>query len=231
MTITSRRFQGIIFDFNGVLFWDNALHEEAWRRYSATLRGYPLTDDEMTHHVHGRVNKDIFGYVLGEPVAAERSLALAAEKEAIYRELCLAAGETLRLSPGAAELLDELTAQGIPRAIATSSAWPNVAFYLERLNLERWFPREWIIFDEGRYPGKPAPDIYLTAAARLGPEPGECVVVEDSLAGIQSAAAAGISRIIALGPPERHAALAALDGVDAVVASLREFPVALIALE
>ena len=215
---------GVIFDFNGVLFWDNPLHEEAWRQYSARLRGRPLTDQEMAEQVHGRVNRDIFAYVLGRMPADDELARLADEKEIIYRRLCLAAGEGFRLSPGARELLDFLAANDVPRAIATSSPWVNLSFYIEHLELGRWFAPDRLIYDRGHYPGKPAPDIYLETAEALRLPPAACVVVEDSLAGIAAARAAGIGRIIALGPAERHGQLAALPGVTDVIADLGQFP-------
>ncbi len=215
---------GVIFDFNGVLFWDNPLHEEAWRQYSARLRGRPLADQEMTEQVHGRVNRDIFAYVLSRMPADDELARLAEEKEIIYRRLCLEAGEAFRLSPGAVELLDHLAASDVPRAIATSSPWVNLSFYIEHLALGRWFAPDRLIYDRGHYPGKPAPDIYLEAAEALRLPPAACVVVEDSLAGIAAARAAGIGRIVALGPAERHGELVALPGVTDVVVDLSQFP-------
>jgi HAD superfamily hydrolase (TIGR01509 family) len=219
------RLAGVIFDFNGVLFWDNPLHEEAWRQYSARLRGRPLDDREMAEQVHGKVNRDIFTYVLGARPTEEALARLVEEKESIYRRLCLAAGEAFRLSPGAAELLDDLAAHDVPRAIATSSPWVNLAFYIEHLDLHRWFEPSHLICDRGLYPGKPAPDIYLAAAAVLGLPPAACLVVEDSLAGIAAARAAGIGHIVALGPAERHAELAALPGVAEVIVDLSHLTV------
>ena len=215
---------GVIFDFNGVLFWDNPLHEEAWRRFSRQLRGTPLSQREMAEQVHGKVNRDIFAYVLGRPPGEEELARLVAEKESIYRGLCLEAGAAFRLSPGAADLLDFLVAHDVPHAIATSSPWVNLAFYLEHLQLGRWFGPGQILYDRGRYPGKPAPDIYLEAAACLGLPPAACAVVEDSLAGIAAARAAGVGHIVALGPAESQAALAALPGVTTVIPDLRAFP-------
>ena len=217
-------FDGVIFDFNGVLLWDNHLHEEAWRRYSARLRGTPLSDEEMRRQVHGRVNLDIFAYVLGRELSRAEVQPLAEEKETIYRRLALAAGADYRLSPGAVALLDDLVAAGIPRAIATSSPWVNVAFFIEQLDLHRWFAPEHIIYDRGLYPGKPAPGIYLEAAEKLGIAPERCIVVEDSIAGIAAARAANIGGIVAIGPAAGHAALAALPGVGAVIEDLHHFP-------
>jgi beta-phosphoglucomutase-like phosphatase (HAD superfamily) len=219
-----RTFAGVIFDFNGVLLWDNHLHEEAWRRYSAQLRGAPLSDEEMKHQVHGRVNRDIFAYLLGRPPQPAELEAMLDEKESLYRRLAVDAGDAYRLSPGATDLLDWLAAHAVPRAIATSSPWVNVAFFIERLALRHWFVADHIIYDRGHYPGKPAPGIYLEAAARLGLPPEQCVVVEDSIAGIQSAHAAGVGEIIAIGPPDEHRALRAIPGVGAAIGELTHFP-------
>lgn len=222
-------FEGIIFDLNGVLVWDNALHEEAWRRFSARLRGAPMTIEEMKHQVHGRVNLDIFSYVLGQAVTPEQVRALAEEKESIYRQLALETPDVFRLSLGAADFLDFLAANHIPRAIATSSPPVNVRFYVEHLGLNRWFAPEHIIHDRGLYPGKPAPDIYLAAAAALARPPGRLVVVEDAPAGIRSAHDAGIGAIVALDTTEDRAALLGLPGVTEVVGDLSLFPRYLIA--
>lgn len=229
--MTGNKFGGVIFDFNGVLLWDNHLHEEAWRRYSGRLRGWPMSDEEMKLAVHGRVNRDICEYVLGRDVTDEELGLLADEKEALYRRLALEAVDTYRLSPGAVELLDFLVANGFPRAIATSSPWVNVAFFIEMLDLNRWFAPDHIIYDRGLYPGKPAPDIYLEAAERLGGEPAGFVVVEDSVAGMRSAFDAGIGGIIGIGPAEAHAELAGYPGIIAVVSTLADFPRSLLAIE
>lgn len=214
----------VIFDFNGVLLWDTPLHEAAWRAYSEQLRGRPLSPDEMTQHVHGRVNRDIFGYVLGRPVTDDELPRLAEEKEAIYRDLCLSVGEVFRLSPGAIPLLDWLRDSGVPRTIATSSAWPNVAFYIDHLSLGRWFDLDRLVYDRGDYPGKPTPDIYLEAATVIGCPPARCIVVEDSVSGIAAASAAGVGRVIALGPAETHATLCAQPGVAEAIVDLGAFP-------
>lgn len=227
--MTDNQFDGVIFDFNGVLLWDNHLHEEAWRRFSARLRGHPMSMDEMKHAVHGRVNRDIFEYVLGRAIAEDELRPLSEEKEAIYRQLAVGAGADYKLSPGAVELLDFLAASDIARAIATSSPRVNVDFFIERLGLLRWFAAEHIIYDRGRYPGKPAPDIYIEAAGRLGRPPAHYLVVEDSIAGIISAHDAGIGAIVAIGPASEHHALARRPGVRHVIVDLGLFPREMIA--
>ena len=90
-------------------------------------------------------------------------------------------------------------------------------FYMEAFGLERWFDWDHIIYDDGTLPGKPAPDVYLCACARLDVAPGDCVVVEDSFAGIESANAAGVGGIIAITATNSRQELAALPGVRAVI--------------
>ncbi len=217
----------VIFDLNGVLWWDEHLQDRAWGHFSARLRGTPLSAEEMAMHVHGRNNRHTLEYLLDRHLAEPEVTRLAEEKEEIYRRLCLAEdgqspGHGFRLSPGAVELLDRLAAVGIPRTIATASGRSNVDFFVEHLALERWFDPARIVYDDGTLPGKPAPDLYLRAARVLGQSPGCCLVVEDSRAGIEAARRAGIGCLVALGPRWRHESLRRLPGVHRVVESLEE---------
>jgi beta-phosphoglucomutase len=217
-------YRGIIFDFNGVLWWDGHLQEQAWKQFSAQIRGLPLSDQEMAVHVHGRDNRHTLAYLLGHDLEPEQLWHLSEQKETIYRRLCLQQGPGFALSPGTVELLGFLVAHHVGHAIATASGQENVDFFFEHLHLAHWFDATQIVCDDGSRPGKPAPDIYLEAAARLGLEPGQCVVVEDSQAGIQAARAAGIGYIVALGPAHTHPTLAHLAGVELVVDSLEQIP-------
>ena len=165
------RFQGIIFDFNGVLWWDGHLQAQSWRQFSAELRGWPLSAEELAVHVHGRNNGYTLEYLLGRPVVGEELRALTQQKETIYRQLCLDEGEAFKLSPGAEDLLDFLAARQIPRTIATASEKTNLGFFVAHLHLDRWFDVGLIVYDDGSRPGKPAPDIYLQAAQNLGLAP------------------------------------------------------------
>jgi len=217
-------FDGIIFDFNGVLWWDGHLQQRSWRQFSAQIRGKPLSDEEMAVHVHGRYNGHTLAYLLGRPVGGTELHQLIQQKEIIYRQMCLDQGDGFQLSDGAVELLDFLVFHDIPRTIATASERTNVDFFREHLDLDRWFDPGLIVYDDGRRPGKPAPDIYLQAAANLGLSPDRCVVVEDSLSGLRAAHAAGVGYLVALGPGASQGRLARIEGVARVVESLREVP-------
>ncbi|MGW8224748.1 MAG: HAD family hydrolase [Anaerolineales bacterium] len=197
-------YQGIIFDFNGVLWWDRQLQEKAWRDFARGHFGISLTNDMMASEVHGRNNRHTLEFLAGTPLADQLVTQLSSQKEAYYRALCLALGDDFKLSPGAIELLDELTNRMIPRTIATASGKENLEFFYKHLGLERWFELEKIVFDDGARPGKPAPDVYLHAAHTIGLHPGDCVVVEDSLSGIQAARSAGVGLIIVLRSDESY---------------------------
>jgi len=191
-------YAGIIFDFNGVLWWDSPLIDQGWQRTAHQLRGREFTAGELTQIVHGRNNGGTLEYLVGHPLGIEEIRRMIAERETYYRNLCLQQGDKFRLSPGAIELLDYLREKEIPRTIATASEKTNVDFFVRELHLERWFEPRKIVFDDLIRPGKPAPDCYLAAAAIIGLEPSRCVVVEDSLSGIRAARAAGIGLVIGL---------------------------------
>jgi HAD superfamily hydrolase (TIGR01509 family) len=194
--------KGIIFDFNGTLFFDSEKHLEAWREFSKRVRPYPFTDDEMREHMFGRTNEDIIGYLLGKKPDPELVEKLGKEKEAVYREMCLKDMENTHLAPGAVEFLDYLKENNIPRTIATMSEKDNVDFYIETFNLEKWFDLDKIVYADGTLPGKPAPDIYIKASKMLNLEPKDCIVVEDALSGLEAGYRAGAGMIIAMASME-----------------------------
>lgn len=217
-------YKGLIFDFNGVLWWDTGIQEKAWREYASKLRGNEVSIEEMKLHMHGRPNKYFLEYLLGREITSSSELHdLIQGKESYYRSLCLALGADFKLSPGAIELLDYLKNNNIPRTIATASEISNVNFFIERLNLLNWFEKERLVYDDNSFPGKPQPDIYLLAADKLALEPADCIVIEDAVSGVQAAKAARIGKIYGLGPEANWKKLTEY-GADELINSLLEFP-------
>ena len=214
--------RGIIFDFNGTLFWDSQLHIDAWIEYSAKIRKTPFTVDEMLHHMFGMTNKDILTYALGKEPDDAFVEKIAQEKEAHYRNMCLTKPEEFKLAPFAEEFLDYLKANNIPIAIATMSEWCNVEFYIKEFNLLKWFDKDKIVYSDGTLPGKPAPDIYLLAAKRLGLAPSDCVVFEDALSGIEAARSAGVKDIIAVASREPIEFYKNVNGVSKIITDFSE---------
>ena len=190
-------YKGVIFDFNGTLYEDTDLQEEAWVILFREVLHRDLTPDEFRNCLLGLGNADILKYINSLDPEKQYEIGITDEKEEIYRRLCRERPEQITFLPGVTETLDALKAAGIPIAIATASEITNVRFYIEFFNLGRWFQPEHIIYDDRTFPIKPAPDIYLRAAARLGLDPSECVVCEDSANGIKAAIAAGAGRVIA----------------------------------
>jgi len=120
----------------------------------------------LSFHVHGRNNSHILHYLTGRSLRSSELDELTQGKESLYRSLCLAQGALFTLSPGAEELLDLLAAKNIPRTIATSSERTNLDFFIAHFKLGRWFDVQRIVYDDGSFPGKPAPDMYLRAAGQ-----------------------------------------------------------------
>ena len=214
--------KGIIFDFNGTLYWDSKLHYDAWREFSKFLRGTAFSDEEMRDKMFGHTNEDIIEYAIGKKPSAEMVEKYAKEKEGLYRKQCLIDKENFKLAPGAIEFLDYLKENNIPRTIATMSEWDNVEFYIKEFDLPRWFDIDKIVYSNGKIPGKPAPDIFMIAADKLGLNPKDCVVVEDAIAGINSAKSAGIGKIIAITSMEPVEYYQKIDGVSEIIKSFDE---------
>ena len=99
------KYSGVIFDFNGTLFWDTPLHNKAWNMF-LEKRGMHLSDHEFFATFHGKNNRDIFKSLFQREHSAEEIRALVDEKETLYRQLCL---ETeMMLAPGAPDFLDRI---------------------------------------------------------------------------------------------------------------------------
>ena len=210
------KYRGIIFDFNGTLYWDSPKHKQTWREYSKKLRGTAFSDEEMVKYMFGRTNEQIIKYAIGKQPTPEMVEKYGQEKEALYRQMCIEDSENFHLAQGVEKFLDFLKENNIPRTIATMSDWKNVEFYIKNFNLEKWFDIDKIVYSDGIIPGKPAPDIYEIAAKNLGLKTEECIVVEDALSGIESARAAGIGKIIAIcseEPPELYKTIPAVGGI------------------
>ena len=222
--------KGIIFDFNGTLYWDSQLHYDAWREYSKMLRGYEFTDEEMRDKMFGHTNEDIIEYAIGEKPSKEMVEKYGKEKEALYRKRCLLKPEEFKLALGSIELLDYLKEKDVPRTIATMSEWDNVEFYIKEFHLEKWFDLDKIVYSDGTIPGKPAPDIFIIAAEKIGLKPSECLVFEDAIAGINSAKSAGIGKIIGVASIEPISYYEEIGGLHSIIKDFYEFDKSIIDL-
>lgn len=208
--------KGLIFDFNGTLYRDSEKHEKAWQLFASKHLSRPISATEFQEYVHGRTNQEAIEFIFKKKFSVSEANEVAAEKEQIYRQLCLDDQEGLHLIEGATELLDNASRQQRSMTIATAAGKENLDFYFSLFNLAKWFDYEKIIYDNGQIKSKPSPDYYLQASRILEKNPQDCIVFEDSLSGILAARNAGIGSVVAIATNHNNAALAH-EGVDLVV--------------
>lgn len=213
--------KGVIFDFNGTMFYDGRIQETSWRTYLQRKIGRKVTDDEFQEYVHGRNAVNTLLYFLNKELSKKEIEEISEEKEVIYRELCLADKNIFKLANGLTAFLDYLKERKIPFTIATASGLNNVKFFFKHLNLANWFDINNVVYDDGTIPGKPEPEIYIRAADKIGIPINECMIFEDAESGILSAHRAGAYKIIGVASMFDKEAMLRIDGVDEVIEDYR----------
>jgi beta-phosphoglucomutase len=184
-----QRGLALIFDLDGVVVDSMPVHALAWRRY---LKDLGISGSDVEDRMHGRRNDEIVREFLGAAADESSVREHGAAKERLFREM-MREKLTERLVPGVAELLKRCGE--IPVALATNAERANVDFVLDGAHLRSYFR---VIVDGGEVGrAKPAPDVYLVAAERLGIAPENCVVFEDSRVGVESARGAG-TRVVGI---------------------------------
>jgi len=173
-----------IFDMDGVIVDSNPYHTIALKQF-CNKYGRHLSEEELREKIYGRRNQDWLKVIFG-PLEPGKLKALADEKEAIFREIYF---NDIKPLGGLTDFLKKMSVLGISRAIATSAPRANVDFTLEKTGLGPYF--QTILDDRFVQHGKPHPEIYLKAAEALNYKPENCVVFEDSLAGIEAGKKAG----------------------------------------
>ncbi len=190
--------KGLLFDFNGTLFFDSEFHIEA---FFECYRAYGLrcpTRQHVVENLFGRTNAAIFRDHYKSDATPDEIAEFERLKESIYMEQCKRSPERFKLCDGVADMLDFLKKNSIPYCIATGSPLENVNFYFEYLGLGHWFTLDNLVYCDGSFAGKPAPDIYHRAAERLGLSASECAIFEDGTSGLKAANAASAARVIAV---------------------------------
>ena len=219
----TKQLKGVLLDFNGTLFFDSDMHMEAFRR-AFPQYGHPIPSDEfMIRRCFGRTNETIYLENFDANGTPEEIEKFGDIKEKLYHQLCLDSPEIFHLVNGAEEMLNAMKDAGVPFCLATGSNWFNVEFYIRHMGLDRWFDQNNMIYDNGTYPGKPAPDIYLLAAEKLGLEPSECLVFEDGTSGIRAANAAGAGGVVVVYEEKFDSPLTEQTRVDEVHHDLRDW--------
>ena len=208
-----------LFDWDGVIIDSSAQHEESWERLSREIaKPLPLGHFKKSF---GRKNEYIIPEMLGWANEVDEIHRLSLRKEALYRVVVAERG--VEALPGVRTWLDRLRTAGVPCAIGSSTHRANIDMSLELLGIGDFFQA--IVTAEDVKHGKPAPEVFLTGAARLGCLPERCVVFEDAHVGIEAARAGGMKVV---GVATTHP-IEELGAADVAVRRLDELEVAQLA--
>jgi HAD superfamily hydrolase (TIGR01509 family) len=213
----------IIFDCNGVLV-DSEEIAAAVAAEELTRAGIAITPQLVMRHLSGRRPADMFAMI--EAVTGSQLPANFDSTVAAATMLRLRA--ELRAMPHAAHALTWLRGQ---KCVASSSPHGRIRESVEITGLTKFFK---FLFSATEVPnGKPAPDLFLHAASRMGVQAAECIVIEDSTAGVSAATAAGMTVVGFVGGSHADAELGAQlksARARAIVADLRHLKSAVVAL-
>lgn len=211
MNTNENRIRAVVFDMDGLMFNTEDVYGEVGSRL-LRRRGYEFTP-ELKNQMMGLRPRPAFEAMIRHCNLAETWQQLVAESNRLFLEIL---GDRLKPMPGLMELLDALERAEIPKAIGTSSSSELVAACLKPFDMTRRF--QFVLAAEDVENGKPHPEIYLTAARRLGIQPGEMMVLEDSENGCLAAAAAGAFAVAVPGEHSREhdfgAALLVIDSLS-----------------
>ncbi|MGW2017968.1 HAD family hydrolase [Streptomyces sp. NPDC001927] len=181
------RYDLVVFDNDGVLVDSEPLANTILAGYLTEL-GHPTSyEDSLRDYMGAAVHRvhDLIHERTGQRLPADFDETLHARTFAAFeRELEPVAGVT--------EVLKQLVADGVPYCLASSGSHERIRVGHRKTGLDAWFRDENIFSAEDVGRGKPAPDLFLRAAERMGVAPERCVVVEDSRLGVQAALAAGM---------------------------------------
>lgn len=181
-----RDFSAVLCDLDGTLIESEDLHFEAW--VILLKRHGHVAEQGWNNRFIGLPDVDAVAGLKAEYPDMAHLGGLLEEKQSIFRELVTKRGKAL-VYPGVPERLEAFRRAGVKLAVGTNSIIRNTRLCLEVGGIGHFF--ESIAALDTVPKGKPDPDIYLAAAAGIGVEPGRCLVIEDSIAGIESGRAAG----------------------------------------
>ena len=202
--------RAVLWDLDGTLVDSADLHWLSWRNTMAA-EGLPITYEQFLDSF-GQKNDRILAGWLGPHASEERIRRIDAAKEEAYRRMALAGG--LTPLPGAVEWIRRLQRDGWKQAIASSAPRRNIEVMLGAIGLGKELDA--IVGAEDVTAGKPDPQVFLTAAAKLSLPAGRCIVVEDARVGVEAARRAGMKCIgVSRGEPLTQAdvAVASLDAL------------------
>lgn len=181
-------YQGVIFDLDGVICFTDEYHYLAWKQIAHEIGVY--FDREINNRLRGVSRMDSLEIILekhhGVPLSLEEKTDLASRKNEIYRRL-LGNMTPADLPEEVKTTLEALREKGLKLAIGSSSK--NAPFILERIGLAGYFDA--VADGNCISHSKPHPEVFLKAAEFMHLSPGDCLVVEDAVAGAQAGHAGG----------------------------------------
>lgn len=181
----------VLFDMDGVIVDTNTAHKKAILQFCDKYHK-TLSDEEMKKHIWGRTNKEWIRHLFGESISDVQLKAYADEKELLFRKIY---EPDIKLLKGLKAFFDMLRRNNILMAVGTSAPPENVDFVFNHTGIKKYFD---VVLDERAVTiGKPNPEIYLKVAKALNFDPADCIVIEDSLSGIEAGKRAG-SKVIGI---------------------------------
>jgi beta-phosphoglucomutase len=181
--------RAVLWDMDGTLVDSEEFHWISWRNALA-MEGITITHEQFLASF-GQRDDSIVPQWLGAAATPERIQRVANTKEELYRHLVRRDG--ISPLPGVARWIHQFQKDGWRQAIASAAPRGNIDVVLEALSAAHIFQA--IVSAEDVHRGKPDPEVYLVAAARLEVPPERCIVVEDAVAGVQGARSAGMKSI------------------------------------
>ncbi|MFF4586511.1 HAD family hydrolase [Streptomyces sp. NPDC001388] len=181
------RYDLVIFDNDGVLVDSEPISNRLLAAYLTEL-GHPTSYEDSIRDYMGSAMHRVH-----DLVEARTGKRLPAEFDDVFHRRVFAAFEQdLEAVAGVVGVLGKLAADDVPYCVASSGSHERIRVGHRTTGLDRWFDEERIFSSQDVGRGKPAPDLFLYAAERMGVTPGRCVVVEDSPLGVRAAVAAGM---------------------------------------
>jgi beta-phosphoglucomutase family hydrolase len=177
--------RAVIWDMDGVIADTAMPHFHSWQ-FAFVKQGIKFTDGEFVD-VFGQRNDLIIRKKMGQDFSQDLIDEISEDKETFFRDEVV---KSLQPFPGVVNLLTSLKNSGIACAVGSSAPLENVEVVLKGLKIDQFFQA--VVYGLEVKEGKPSPDVFLTAARKLGVDPLDCLVIEDAVPGVKAAKNAGM---------------------------------------